>query len=357
MKTKFFVLCIVFGAINFLSCQSNRVADTLTVKVAVVYEDPILPSTNARIHESCTTPHYDFKWNNPREQTQMFIEAINESSHGVVKFEIVEVIEADTLFTKLKDSSKEGHLTISELDNLLHLDTWGPAIERNLMYDYASMVEYYGFDKKCDAGVIDEVWIYSSPLSGAYESHLMGKDAFWLNSPGETNCTCNELLTVMFFNYERDLACALESFSHRFESTMMKIYGWWDYENRKTIEELTTWDKYTAYEKIYDAYDKGKSNVGNVHFPPNGIHDYDFMNKDYVLSYADEWYDYPEVPQKSAKLINCDEWGSHEGYMRWWLSHMPHFKGISPYDGKLNNWWHYVVDYDKAIQLENRKTK
>ena len=43
--------------------------------------------------------------------------------------------------------------------------------------------------------------------------------------------------------------------------------------------------------------------------------------------------------------------------MKWWLGHMPHFKGISPYDGKLNNWWHYVVDYNAAVALEKKLTK
>ena len=353
MKTHLFLLTAAVSAV-FFSCGRDRSAEPLRIKVAVVYEDPVLPSTGQRVHECCTTPGYDYRWNDPKAQTVMFADAINEASHGAVEYEIVEMIDADTLFTVMRDDPERKHVSVEQLDGLLHLDSWGVSLERNIYYDYASMVKHYGFDRKRDAGEIDEVWIYSTPLSGAYESHMMGKGAFWVNSPGEEDCTCNELLTVMFFNYERNLACALESFSHRVESVMMKVYGWWNYEGHSTKDELTTWERYTGYAKIYSKYDDGKSNVGNVHFPPNGTHDYDFLNEDYVLSYADEWLDYPEVPEKQARRINCSEWSTHEGYMRWWLGHIPHFRGISPYDGKLNNWWHYVMDYKEAVELEER---
>jgi hypothetical protein len=36
--------------------------------------------------------------------------------------------------------------------------------------------------------------------------------------------------------------------------------------------------------------------------------------------------------------------------MKWYFSHLPHFKGINPdpNDLHLNNWWYYVVDYNAA---------
>lgn len=108
----------------------------------------------------------------------------------------------------------------------------------------------------------------------------------------------------------------------------------------------------------YDKYEKGKAQVGNVHFPPNGIKDYDFGNETYIRSYINEWLNYPYVREKESKSINRTEWGNPEGswqlgWIKYYFSHLPHYKGINPNDGKLNNWWHYVVNYNEAVKLQN----
>ena len=35
------------------------------------------------------------------------------------------------------------------------------------------------------------------------------------------------------------------------------------------------------------------AHVGNIHFPPNGLSDYDYSNIRYVKCYADNWKKYP----------------------------------------------------------------
>ena len=342
------------------SADTNRTAETITVKVAVVYEDPIIPGTDGkRLHEVAKTPGYSFSWNNPKEQVHQYEAALEEASHGVVDYVIVAEYDAKQMFAL--NSNTNNYLTVDTLVNHIFKNGPIPGIAEGVAYDYIGMIKHYGFDKMRDKDELHEVWVFNHPACGMYESRMIGDNAFWINSPGitkEQGAPCKELLSVMFCSYERNLACALESYSHRFESTMMKVYGWWDYENRATKADLTTWDKYTGYAKIYDKYEPGMSHVGNVHFPPNGTHDYDFTNDTKVMSYADEWlYDYPEIKEKNARLINHDEWGDHTGYMKWWLGHMPHFKGISPYDNKLNNWWHYVVNYNAAVALEKELNK
>jgi hypothetical protein len=54
--------------------------------------------------------------------------------------------------------------------------------------------------------------------------------------------------------------------------------------------------------------------------------------------------------------VNRQEWyypgGDYQrGFMRWWFNHLPRFTGT--YEGKLNNWWHYIVDYEEAVALAN----
>ena len=98
--------------------------------------------------------------------------------------------------------------------------------------------------------------------------------------------------------------------------------------------------------------------LGNIHFPPNGIKDYDWINKTKVTSYADAWKNYPYITENNSRIVDCHEWKcSHLGYMTWWMRHIPHFKGINPEDGKLNNWWHYVVDYNAAVKKESKLIK
>src|SRR5690554_7474454 len=110
-----------------------------------------------------------------------------------------------------------------------------------------------------DNGEIHEVWVWTFPYGGMWESHMMGEGAFWINSQPNENPSCKELLSIMGLNYERDLACALESYGHRFESTMMKVYGWWDYDNKPYANELTTWELFSAYGLRYDKYEKHMS--------------------------------------------------------------------------------------------------
>ena len=38
--------------------------------------------------------------------------------------------------------------------------------------------------------------------------------------------------------------------------------------------------------------------------------------------------------------------------MIYFFGHMPHFKGLNPVDGHLNNWWLYCYDYKNAMKLE-----
>jgi len=332
-------------------------ADVIIVKVAVVIEDPIIPSLNKRFHEIFKTPGYDFGWHDPVKHALAFEKHLEEASGNTVDYQVVKTIDADTLFTYLKNDTRKRCLSKKEMADCLSESPW-TTIESGVgNYDYNAMISYYGFDKMRDNNEIHEVWVFSHPLSGMYESNMMGKDAFWLNSSPTPNPTCTDLLSTMFINYERDIACALESYGHRFESTMSQVYGWWNFDNKSNLSQLTNWERYSAWGIKYKKFENGKAQVGCVHFPPNGKSDYDFGNETYIQSYADDWLNYPCLRGADARNVNRTEWGNPEGswqlgWMKYYLSHMPHYKGINPNDGKLNNWWNYVVSYNDAIKKQ-----
>lgn len=339
----------------------ERVADPITIKVAIVYEDPIIPGTDGkRMHEVCRVGQGG-AWYDPHVQSRQFELDMEEISHGVVQYEIVKTIQADTLFSFY--NKKAGNPPVP-LEDLLDFFSRGevPGIGAGVEYDYIGMLKYYGFDKMCDAGDLQEVWVYTHPACGMYESRMIGKGAFWSNSPGigtAQGAPCTELINVMFCNYERTVDLAIHSYGHRYESTMHKVYGTshsWDYDSVSSAKQLNKWQLFSAYKDKYNKYESGYSHIGNVHFPPNGTGDYDYDNRTNVKTYADEWINYPDVPCKNARQVTSKEWDYGQyGYMKWYFSHVPHFKGINTLDEDdlhLNNWWYYVVAYNKAVRYE-----
>ncbi|HYG17322.1 MAG TPA: hypothetical protein VD816_00270 [Ohtaekwangia sp.] len=319
-------------------------ADPITVKVAVVIQDPVIRSMgNKRMHELFKTPGYTFQWHDPRELMKAYRDTLNAVSGGAIRYEIVKVYDDSLFFTRVKDEKEL--LTLDRVVQLLQEPKWETFRSKGTKFDYNSFIDHYGFCEMRDKGEIQEVWLWSFPYGGTWESTFAGEGAFWLNSNPVKGTSCKDLLTVMGLNYEREMSLALESYGHRFESIMRKVYGRWD----NTAKDLNNWELFTSI----DMKVPGKAHIGNIHFPPNGVKDYDWINKTVVNTYADSWKYYPAVKETNGRTVDCKEWKcTHLGYMTWWMRHIPHFKGLNKADGKLNNWWHYVVDYNQAVKLE-----
>ncbi len=354
MENKIFFTLGLFFLFNIISCTPDKSAKQTAakvVKVVVVIQDPVVDGK--RMHETFKTPGYSFAWHDPWKLTQEYEQALEEVSHGTIDYQITEIIDTHEYFTFLRKSGEM--LSEQRVVELLQEPGWETLKTEGAGFDYKAFVEHFGFDKMRDEGKIHEVWVWTFPYGGMWESNMMGEGAFWLNSEPTPNVNCTDLLCVMGLNYERDLACALESYGHRFESVMMQVYGWWDYENKSSKQELTNWEKYAGYQKNYTKFNPEAVHIGNIHFPPNGEKDYDWKNPARVKTFADNWQHYPDIKEENPREIDCSEWGcNHLGYMKWWFSHIPHVEGINPGDKKLNNWWLYVVDYNAARQLEKQ---
>jgi hypothetical protein len=319
--------------------------DTVVVKVAVVYDDPVVKETGLRLHESC-------RLYNPHDQLPMMTGYMNEASHGVVRFEVALEIEADTTFSYYTETRKP----VSADDVYgFYRNRHYPQMGDGLSYDYAGMVKHYGFDKLRNEGTIDEVWVYTHPSSGMFETCMAGPGAFWVNGDVFDVPTLEKKLTVLYCNYERTVDLAMHSYAHYFENVMTKVYGRCDYD-QATEGDLNNWERFSSNNLKYDRYEKGAAHVGNCHFPANAVRDYDYENTGYVMSYCDAWDFYPDLSARPARQVNCSEWGNTQlGYMRWFYGHVPHFAGVNPADGHLNNWWYYLVDFDGAMAREKEQ--
>jgi len=309
--------------------------------VALVLQDPVIDSTSMkRVHEV-------WNWGDPVEYAYRIAQEFYNASEGVVKFDIVEIHDDDKLFSRLGDELMTvdtlayyymtpgmlyGRTVTGTLQNLSE-------VQGVNKFDYNAMIDYYNFDEKRNNGEIDEVWVYAHPFAGMYESQLVGPGAFWWNSPPLDNPNLEKMLSVMGWNFERDVDCAIHSVCHRAESALRHVYGRWECTN----PDPNSWELFTRLDKDLP----GLAHVGNCHFPPNGAGDYDYSNHTAVISYADNWKRYPILLDQTRE-IDCSEWGCTQlGYMRWWFNHLPRYTGVT--DGVLNNWWHYFIDYEGAV--------
>jgi hypothetical protein len=349
MKSIFRTLVSVIFLLATGSAGAQKILPTakpVTVKVAVVIQDPRIPSMgNKRMHELFKTPGYTFQWHDPRELMKAYRDTLNAVSHGAIRYEIVKIYDDSLFFTHLKGEKEL--LGLSQVVKYLQEPKWETFRNKGTQFDYNSFIDHYRFCEMRDKGEINEVWLWSFPYGGTWESTFAGQGAFWLNSDPVQGSSCKELLTIMGLNYEREMSLALESYGHRVESIMRKVYGRWD----NTASDLNNWELFTSI----DMKVKGKAHIGNIHFPPNGVKDYDWINKTMVNTFADAWQYYPAIVETKGRTVDCQEWKcTHLGYMTWWMRHLPHFKGLNKQDGHLNNWWHYVVDYNQAMKLEKK---
>jgi hypothetical protein len=313
-------------------------AEKKTVKVALLIEDPFIPgSSTVRWHER-------FGWNDPVNIANQLVTELNQASDNTVEFVIAQSTYGDINFTDFDgnptDSSFFYHRyeTPEGRDELLY---WaGHLSGHRLRYDYTSMLNFYDYCALRENGTIDEVWVLTHPAAGLAESTLAGPGAFWYNSTPVAVSSCVKLLPIMGFNNDVDVDNALHSMGHRMESTMAHVYGAW---NPVSEPPGTPFDLFTWIDKDH----KDKSQVGNIHFTPNSLADYEYGSTASVINFAENWNQYPLIGNNS-EVINCEEWGCQQlGYMRWWFSHVPKYKGIN--DGVLNDWWYYMVHYEDAV--------
>lgn len=314
-----------------------KTAATRIVKVALVIIDPPIEAEGGlRFHER-------FGWDDPVDLTNALADSLDSASGGAVDYQIVSSYDEPILYAALQG-------TVISVDSMYRLFlepgwTTFHQLEQTggFAFDYNGLLAAHDFCTQSNNKEIDEIWVYSMPFTGMYESRLTGDGAFWYNSPPLSGNSCIDQVPIMGFNYERGVAEAMHSFGHRVESAMVHTFGRWDYN----AVDKNDWEKFASYDEAVP----GGAHIGNIHFPPNGTSDYDYKNQGSVVIHADNWDYYPFLFDE-VRVANCQEWGcSHLGYMSWWFHHLPHFTCRNR-DGILNNWWAYIVDYNEGKLLE-----
>jgi hypothetical protein len=343
MKAKIILACLFLILILILpipiSADNSSNLPPIEKKVLVVVFNPILEDYgNQRLVDY-------LRWNDPNTLTQEYINAIKETSWNIVSYEVTEKLEFDDYPIK-PDGFK-----YTDQSYLQCWDDHDTCHSPDIM-DYPKVIADYHLCDIVNQKNYDEIWLFGGPWFGFWEAVTTGPEAFGTNGPPFPS-SCNKLIHVMGFNYERSLSEMLEDLGHRTEGTMTHVYGGGEpYGSWPRSTQDTGWKKYTIGDKDIPNY----AQCGTVHCPPNAEaskcnwQQQDLYNLRFVPSYCDDWYNYPNSTGTATNL-NCSAWNcSHLGWEKYWLKHLPHATGST--GGKINNWWRYVVDYEQAVKTD-----
>lgn len=317
----------------------------LVVKVLVLDFNPLIPG---KVH-SPDRPDAPAKglrevggWNDPLPLAAGFVQDMCDASGGLLQYEIVEW-QVVRRFQKKKDGFV---YTPEQYVSALRQGTGkAEAWHQPDGLDYPAMIAEFDLVRRVDSGEIDEVWMMGLPYFGYWEAAMAGPGAFNINGGVYDQIPCKRRFAIMGFNVERGVAEMIHDVCHRTESTMARVYGGWK------VEQLTTnWAKFAANEK-----QSGTAAVGTCHYPANGEKDYDYANPRVVQSTADDWLNFPKLTGEK-KPVSRDNWAGphkdakgnidyHRNYMIWFFTRLPKAPGVNA-DGKLNNWWEYVYNFN-----------
>ncbi len=282
-------------------------------------------------------------WAAHADMTQANIDFFWQASHGELSYTVAETVILSDGWPVKKDGFR-----YTEVEYLAAINGTGPWHEPDAV-DYNAIVNDPRLDicGKANRHEIDEVWIYNGPGFGFYESTLIGPGAYWFNSgPVAEPHDCERLIPLMGPSPERpDMLGHGEG--HRMESTMVRLYGGWDMNS--VDPERTNWDRFALVDYQSTAYDY--SGCGSIHYPPNGVSDYDYSNSSTANSNCADFGNYPDLgdPNLTVESVSCSSWNcSHFGYMGYWFGSLPHNEGCGS-DRVHSNWWRYFSDPAESL--------
>ena len=297
---------------------------SLHPRVLLIVFDPPVSSEGGRKLTSV------LGWQNVDNLCQGYITDLKECSDGLVECEIVQRIDVEGWPVKEDGFRYDGE---SYLRNWRSRSGW----HQPDWADYEALLTEFDLLRRIDLQQVDEVWMFAGPYAGFYESRMVGPGAFWCNGPAMQRGDVSGRFVIMGFNYERGVGPMLESFGHRVESHMERVWRHWQGEDN-------LWKQFIQYDQVAP----GKANCGNVHFAPNSVRDYDWGNSTRVMSNCDDWLNFPNF-QGIVREVDDREWGGGDirAHHRWWLQHLPRATGRTR--GISNNWWWYAID-PNAVQ-------
>jgi hypothetical protein len=294
---------------------------TTILKTLVIVYDPLVDKASGlKLSEF-------MHWNKVEELAREFMSDILLVSGELVRYQIIERLDVDDFPPKVDGYKYDAQTYLNVVRGVSR-----PYMPQEA--NYYAILERFQILERVAKGEIDEVWIFNFPHAGFYESVMGGPGAFWCNaSPLKNTGASKRRFVIMGFSPERGVGEMLENMGHRAESMMEKTF-------ERLPEEKNLWKRFIRYEKSHP----GQAALGNVHFAPNSVRDYDWNNPSTVLSECDDWlYNFPDFKGVTRQVTSA-EWGSGDirKHHVWWMKHFP--KTMGRKNGIHNNWWQYIAN-------------
>lgn len=293
-------------------------------RVLVFVYDPIMePATGKKLSQV-------MNWPRAEDLSAQFVADILEASSGLARYQIIKRVEINEFPVKA-DGFRYTPKTYLDVVNQV------TAAHAPDTVNYQDFLTRYKILQLVAGNQIDEIWIFGFPYAGFYESVMGGAGAFFCNAnPLPGTAQCPRRFVIMGFSLERGVGEALESFGHRTEFTMDKVYS-------QLAPQNNLWKKFIRYDKAFP----GQAEVGSIHYAPNSDKDYEWGNPRYIPCRCDDWFNFPNF-KSAVRQVNCAEWGGGEirAHHKWWLKHLPKAGGHT--NGVANNWWQYVLDPNRV---------
>jgi hypothetical protein len=334
---------VVPGGQPMVPDNPSEPAQICNPKVLLIIVDPLVDAASGRKLSR------EMNWSRPDDLVGRFIGEVLQASNGLVRYQVAERVELNE-FPPLTDSFRYDARTYKDvLDRRV-------AAHMPSGLDYLSILDQFRVMPRVEAGQIDEVWMMAFPHAGLYESVMGGAGAYWCNAPplAET-ATCKRRFVIMGFSFERDVGEMLHSYNHRSEAILARMFDSleflaWAYKPTRspaTIpadQQLNLFQRFLAFDQIAP----GKAGIGSVHYPPNGVRDYDLGNPRLVASACYDWLRFPDF-RGDVRMVSASEWGggTERTYQRWWMDHLPKTAGRK--NGIHNNWWQYIANLDNVM--------
>lgn len=309
----------------------------------IVYNPVVDPATGTKLIQA-------MRWNDPERLAAGYIADVRECSGGLVNYQIIQRIAIDALPIKVDGFryTPQEYVCVAQTHRHAHEPDTA---------DYGVILEQFSVLPRVAAGDIDEVWLFGGPYFGFWEATMGGAGAFFCNSaPLTKTASCARRFIVMGFSYERGIGEMLEDLGHRAEAILARVFGaesflYWTYARDRSPRTVTG-TALNPFERFlcFDQIAPGKANVGTVHYAPNSRADYEWGNPAPVLSCADDWKSFPQLPEPPLyRAMDAREWGTGDirAHHQWWLAHLPRAPGVT--NGIANNWWKYFIDVNDPI--------
>jgi hypothetical protein len=297
-----------------------------TRSTAAFYEIPVLlinyfPVKSGRIDRSLTGDV-----SAPLAQIREHVERTTQT--------VVESLEIGSTYHGYKDVSAQPSLRYRILDTIEFLEALpihSKPGHRVPMTDYNAILNRVGVEEWVHRGV-KEIWLwgYHGGVIDLWESNMAGPWGDISNSDRDLHDLpiLEQTYTVYHYNYGRGPSEAVEDHIHQIEAVL------------RYIDPDLFWNKFVGK--------PGEGRCGWAHYPPNGERDYDWANRNYILTDIEDWR--PDGTGQKTRM-NCTRWNCDSlTWFIYWMQNIPGASNGLTYQGRpLTNWWTFIGDFDNAM--------